>query len=372
MNGNGMNRKGLFDGNQLNEAARSVYAYMMNSEPEQWGGHAWTDWAMNADRWDWNAGVGAIAAAEFAEKTGDEAVLREIEAWVERNIGQFEASRVINSIAPFAVFPLLHRLTGRSFYAEKAGEVARWLIDEAPRTKNGAFEHTVTEKASFSEQIWADTVFMAVLFLARTARMSGEGRIALEALRQVRRHLEALQDEETGLLFHGWDCEAGNRMSGARWNRANAWIAVGVPMILEETEALCGDDALLADIKGRYIRLAEALVRHQDAGGLWPTVLDRPGFYAETSGSAGIACGLYKAARMGLVPEALAGRADRAVPAVLAAIGPDGAVAGVSGGTPVLPSVEAYGEVPVFPTLYGQGLTLLLLTEALAGAGDRR
>ncbi|WP_217592818.1 glycoside hydrolase family 105 protein [Cohnella sp. GbtcB17] len=365
MNGNGSGNR-----NQVDEAARSVYRYMMHSKPAQWGGHEWTDWAMNADRWDWNAGVGVIAAAEFAEKTGDEVILREIEAWVQRNIGQSEAILVINSIAPFAVFPLLHRLTGRSFYADKAGEVARWLIDEAPRTKNGAFEHTVTEKASFSEQIWADTIFMAVLFLARTARMKGDGRIALEALRQVRLHLEALQDEETGLLFHGWDCEAGNWMSGARWNRANAWIAVGVPMIVAETEALCGDDALLADVKRRYARLAEALVGRQGADGLWPTVLDRPGFYAETSGSAGIACGLYKAARMGLVPEALSAHADRAVPAVLAAIGPDGAVGGVSGGTPVLASVEAYGEVPIFPTLYGQGLTLLLLAEVSAGAGE--
>ncbi|BBH19398.1 hypothetical protein Back11_07430 [Paenibacillus baekrokdamisoli] len=43
----------------------------------------------------------------------------------------------------------------------------------------------------------------------------------------------------------------------------------------------------------------------------------------------------------------------------------DGAVDGVSGGTPVLASIEAYNEVPVFPTLYGQGLTLLLLTEVI-------
>jgi len=365
-----LSENGLWNRNQLDEAARSVYRYMMHSKPEQWGGHEWTDWAMNADRWDWNAGVGVIAAAEFAAKTGNGEVLRELEAWVERNVGQSESILVINAIAPFAIFPLLYRETGRSIYADKAGEVARWLIGKAPRTKNGAFEHTVTEKASFSEQIWADTIFMAVLFLARTARMMQDREMAEESLRQVQLHLGALQDEDTGLLFHGWDCEAGNWMSGARWNRANAWIAVGVPIILGETEALCADEGLLADIKGRYIQLIEALVQRQSPGGLWPTVLDRPGFYAETSGSAGIACGVYKAARMRLVPEAMLAHADRAVQAVLAAIGPDGAVAGVSGGTPVLPSVEAYGEVPNFPTLYGQGLTLLLLTEALKGVGD--
>ena len=99
--------------------------------------------------------------------------------------------------------------------------------------------------------------------------------------------------------------------------------------------------------------------------GLWPTVLDRPSYYEETSGSAGIACGLYKAVRAGLVPPAMIGSAERALPAVLGRISGNGAVEGVSGGTPVLASIEAYDEVPIFPTLYGQGLTLLLLSEAL-------
>lgn len=348
------------------EAADRVYRYMMHSRPDEWGEHEWTDWAMNVDHWDWNAGVGLIAAADYGARLGKEAVLGEVEAWIARNVWQSETIRVINSVAPFAVFPLLHRTTGKAFYAEKAAETARWLIAEAPRTSSGAFEHTVTERATFSEQIWADTIFMAVLFLARTARMAQDVELAEEALRQTRLHLAALQDEETGLLYHGWDCAAGNWMSGARWNRANAWIAVGVPMIMEETAGLCRDDELAADVRARYRRLAAALADRQRADGLWPTVLDRPAYYAETSGSAGIACGLYKAARAGLAPSELAELGARTVPAVLATIGPNGAVAGVSGGTPVLPSIEAYGEVPTFPTLYGQGLTLLLLTEALA------
>ncbi|MBB6670748.1 glycoside hydrolase family 88 protein [Cohnella nanjingensis] len=350
---------------RLEEAASRVYRYMMHSKPEEWGDHKWADWAMNIDRWDWNPGVGLIAAEAYGEPSARGEVLRDVETWTRRNLGQSETVKVINAIAPFAVFPRLYRETGERYYAERAEAIARWLMDEAPRTRSGAYEHTVTEQASFSEQIWADTVFMAVLFLARTARLLANGRMADEALRQALLHLQALQDEESGLLYHGRNCEAGDWMSAAKWNRANAWNAVGIPMILEEVEGLAGDAETLREIKRRYLRLAEALAARQSDGGLWPTVLDRPGYYAETSGSAGIACGLFKAAAMGLVPAALADHAERALSAVLDCIGADGAVAGVSGGTPVLDSVEAYGEVPVFPTLYGQGLVLLLLTEAL-------
>ncbi|SFJ81348.1 Glycosyl Hydrolase Family 88 [Paenibacillus sp. UNC496MF] len=67
----------------------------------------------------------------------------------------------------------------------------------------------MTEQASFAERIWADTVFMAVLFLARTARMAGDPRLAEEALEQTLLHLRALQDDETGLLYHGWNCASG-------------------------------------------------------------------------------------------------------------------------------------------------------------------
>jgi unsaturated rhamnogalacturonyl hydrolase len=37
----------------------------------------------------------------------------------------------------------------------------------------------------------------------------------------------------------------------------------------------------------------------------------------------------------------------------------------VSGGTPIMPTIDAYGKLTRYPTLYGQGLTLLMLSEYL-------
>jgi len=349
-------------------AAERVYRFMTGSRPEEWGDHEWTDWAMNIDRWDWNSGVGVIAAAEYGIGSGRSEVLGEVERWVERNRRLSESVSTINGMAPFAVFPSLFRLTGKEEYADKTKEVAQRMIERFPRTGSGAFEHTVTENASFREQIWADTVFMAVLFLARAGRLLSDRRLTDEALRQTLLHLEALQDEGTGLLYHAWNCEKGNWMSSAKWNRANAWNVCAVPMIWEEAEGAGGDSAILREIGARYRKLAEAVIARQNPGGLWPTVLDRPDFAEETSGSAGLACGIYKAVRLGLAPAGARAHADRAAKAVLARIAENGAALGVSGGTPVLDSVEAYNLVPTFPTLYGQGLTLMLLAEAGANA----
>ncbi|MEJ1715132.1 glycoside hydrolase family 88 protein, partial [Escherichia coli] len=88
---------------------------------------------------------------------------------------------VINAMAPFAIFPTLYEYTHDNLFLEESLRVGQWMLAEAPRTREGAFEHTVTENVSFPEQVWADTIFMAVLFLARLARVTGDHSYAFEA-----------------------------------------------------------------------------------------------------------------------------------------------------------------------------------------------
>jgi unsaturated rhamnogalacturonyl hydrolase len=246
---------------------------------------------------------------------------------------------------------------------ETARKIGDWMLNEALRTREGAFEHTVTENASFPEQVWADTLFMAVLFLARLAKLTGESAYAKEAESQLLLHLRLLQDSETGVLFHGWNCAAGNHMSSARWTRANTWVVLACPWICGELASLI---EIPTEIVQRYRQLAAGLRNYQGADGLWPTVLDRPDFYPETSGSAGIAAGWLAGMRIGWLDDTYRNPVNQALKGVLAQISPDGTVNGVSGGTPVMPNIEAYNAIPCYPTLYGQGLTLILLSLALA------
>lgn len=340
----------------LKETAERVYRYMTAGRYEEWG----TD----IEHWDWVPGVGLIAIMEYGTGRENESAIRYVEQWVERNRGKAASAKTVNAMAPFAVYPELYRRTGRAELLSEAGRIAAWMLDEAPRTREGAFEHTVTEPASFPEQAWADTVFMAALFLARCARLTGDCRVAEEALRQTLLHLRLLQDERTGALFHGWDCGAADHLSAALWCRANAWIACAVPEIAAELSELVPESV---ELRERYVRMAEGLRALQAEDGLWHTVMDRPDFYKESSGSAGIACGFIKAVRGGLLPAEYLASAALAVKGLLPLVTSKGEVKGVSGGTPVLPSVDAYNRIPQYPTLYGQGLTLMLLTEAAAG-----
>ncbi|MDD9271346.1 glycoside hydrolase family 105 protein [Paenibacillus sp. GCM10023248] len=323
------------------------------------------EWGMDIHQWDWVPGVGVIAILDYYQSTGDAKALAYLQEWVKRNEEKAKGTKVINSIAPYAIFPALHRITGDAWYKDEAVRIAEWLIHETPRTREGAFEHTVTENVEFSEQVWADTIYMAVLFLARTAKLAGNKTYAEEALDQVLIHLRLLQDPQTQVLFHGWNCASGNHMSGARWTRANAWVAAGVPMIVEEIAELA---AIPEELKERYGRLMAGLLAYQQSDGLWSTVMDQPHFYREVSGSAGIAFGLLKGAEAGLITQSdeTAAAVQRAVGAILPQITEDGVVLSVSGGTPVMPTVQAYQDnIPTYPTLYGQGLVLMLLAKVM-------
>jgi unsaturated rhamnogalacturonyl hydrolase len=119
------------------------------------------------------------------------------------------------------------------------------------------------------------------------------------------------------------------------------------------------------EINTRYKNMVDGILKYQADNGLWHTVMDRPDFYQETSGSAGNAGGIMKAVRLHMLEPGTMASALKAMEGVITKINPDGAVEGVSGGTPIMPTIDAYGKLTRYPTLYGQGLTLLMLSEYL-------
>lgn len=337
---------------RIDDAMSKIYTYMIEDHQGNWG--------MDINHWDWVPGVGVISILDCGDKTGQEEAIHYVQTWVERNKQKSDVQKVINSMAPFAVFPSLYRHTGQEWLLSKAQEIAQWMLKEAPRTRERAFEHTVTEAAEFHEQVWADTVFMAVLFLARLAKLTGDKHLAEEVLEQTMLHMQLLQDSHKGLLYHGWNCEARNHLSAVHWARANAWIVLSVPEIIDEINGLT---AIPTELYERYRSLAVALRLCQAEDGLWHTVLDQVNTYKETSASAGIACGFIRGIHAGILDASFSESIERTVSGVLSLIKPSGEVAGVSGGTPIMPSVDAYNHIPIYPTLYGQGLSLQLLTE---------
>jgi len=344
------------------EKAGKVYGYMkrgtagLTRETAHEVDHDPASWGMDIDDWDWNAGVGMIAISDYYEKTQNPEVLQYITDWIAKNKHQCAKKDHVNYLTPLAIYPDMFLRTKAPYYRETAVEYADWVMANAGRSKDGVFFHG----ASVSGEVWADTVFMALVFLSRTAKLTANHSIAKQVIKQLLSHLQLLQDEGTGILFHGYHCVGDHHMSGALWTRGNSWVVIGAPIVIETIGDLVD---VPEEIISRYRRLVEGLLQYQAESGLWHTIVDRPDFYEETSGSAAIAGGIMKAVRLQMLDSGHMSHALRAMKGVTANINPEGAVEGVSGGTPIMPTIDAYGKLTRYPTLYGQGLTLLMLDE---------
>lgn len=315
-------------------------------------------WMFNAEVFDWNPGVFLAGAAAAYRKSGNDNILKYLKGWCDRHLCEADAQRTVNSSAPLIMVSDLYEITGEEKYRSVCEEAAAWLYRSAPLTVDGGLEHTVTEGDDFGDQMWADTLFMAVLFMAKWGRITNNKEYMDFAARQLVLHHKILCDDKSGLFFHGWDGRARNHMSAARWARANAWIMLASGLIIGET----GDDFEgKDDVIKSLTSLAEALTKCQHENGGFSTVLDVPDSYCEASATAGIAAGIFYGIANDLLPDSFLDTARSAAEYVKGVIMEDGSVTEVSTGTPVMPSVEAYFTIERGCALYGQGLTLFML-----------
>lgn len=314
--------------------------------------------------WEWHHGVGLYGMIRYYFQTGDENILKGIINWFEKNFEKGNPKlRHVNSTAPVFTLAYLYEITGDKRYGEFCDDWAKWVMNELPRTEEGAFQHTVSNGQNYN-QVWDDTLFMAVLFLAKYGVMTKNEEYINETIRQFLVHLKYLTDVETGLLFHGWTFEGRHNFARARWARGNSWLTTVIVDYFDIVENLNGGvkmfliEALKSQVK--------ALKKYQDESGMWHTLIDVPESYLETSATAGFAYGILKGVRLGYLDKEYEEAAIKAVKAVISNIDKDGYILKVSYGTGMGNTLQEYMDVPYeMQPSFGSALTILMLTECL-------
>ena len=319
------------------------------------------DWAMNIQKFDWVPGVGLVGILKAYEVTGKKEYLDFLIRWAKVHGSEAYSQKTVNSTAPLITILELYRITGEKAYGKICSDIAEYILHEAPMTVDGGLEHTVTEDASFSDQMWADTLFMVCIFMARYGRMTGMPQYSDFAVNQLKLHYRYLWDEEKHLFYHGWDGKNRNHLSGICWGRANAWIICSTVEILDAVPEFEGREEIICRLR----KHAEGLARCQRKDGLFSTILDDPDSYEELSASAGIACGILRGIKAGYVDQGERETALKACGQFSRYISDSGEVLGVSGGTPIMENAQAYRDIPRMATLYGQALMCLALAESV-------
>jgi unsaturated rhamnogalacturonyl hydrolase len=312
------------------------------------------------DEWEWPTGVALYGIWKVYKKTGDRKYLDFLTQWYDRQLGKAAPHRDVNTVAPALALACLYEETREPRYLEAVLDWGGWVMGSMERTEYGGLQHMTAWNKHY-QQLWDDTLFMAVLFLLKAGLLLGKPDWAEEAKYQFLIHIKYLQDKRTGLWRHGWTFDCRHNFAGAFWARGNSWFSISAVEFLE----MLGDGAAARFVLGSFQDQMKELRKYQGECGLFNTLVDTEECYYETSASAGFAYGMLKGARLGYLPEEYRDTGMKSAEAVMGQIDADGAVQGVSGGTGMGRTLQHYKDIPVRPTAYGQGLAFLMLTELI-------
>lgn len=312
--------------------------------------------------WEWPQGVALFAMYQYYRQCGDQETLAYLKNWFDTQIAKGLPPQNINTTCPMLMLACIYEECGDEKYLPLLKTWAEGVLYELPRTPEGGLQHIVSGIRN-DGQLWDDTLYMTVLFLARMGRVLKKEDYIQESVRQFLVHIKYLSDVKTGLFFHGWTFHGDHHFANALWGRGNSWYTSGLVDYLECLDGRPDMDGFREFLLSTLLRQVEALEKYQDDSGLWHTILDDSDSYLETSASCAFAYGILKAVRKGYLPARFALVGEKAVKGVLNCITDDGTVTGVSYGTPVFSTIQEYKDVPICPMPYGQSMALMMLVE---------
>ncbi len=309
-------------------------------------------------QWDWSIGVGFYGVGKAYDFNHDEAYILKLKEWIDARIDGGIPAICVNTNALMTTVLRLQQRCPEDRYERLCRVFDDYLLNAGPRVPCGALAHETIESPN-SGQIWTDTLFMSIIYAVQRALLLNDESYLQEALRQLRLHVSHLYDSDWGLFYHGWN-DVERRPLGARWGRGNAWVIVSAMEILDLVPF---DFDGRQDLMDRLLHQLATLEKLQDTDGYWRTVLDHPETYAESSVTAGVAYGVLKGIRLGLVPRDYTTMAQRAIRTLLNNVDAEGNVLRGSSGTPIKQNIAGYVQVPYAITPFTQGLALMALCE---------
>ncbi len=319
--------------------------------------------AMTYKFWDWTNGVGLYGFWKLYNHSKNEKYLDVIGEYYDFHYknGGFPGKN-INTVIQMLTLLNYHIEVKDNKYVKELEEWANWIMEELPRTEEGGFQHITIHDENKGE-LWDDTLYMTVLYLARYGKWANNQKMIDEAKYQFILHIKYLQDKKTNLLFHGWTFEGRHNFVEALWGRGNSWFTVAVPEILE---ILGTDDKVFTTlVSNAYRNQVDALIKYIDEEtGLWHTLINDKSSYLEASATSAICAGILKGISLGLIDNSYKKYIDKSLNSILDLIDENGVVNQVSGGTAMgRDSVDFYKNIPIRREPYGQALAMLFLIE---------
>jgi len=313
--------------------------------------------------WEWTQGVGLFGIWKLFSVTGNQEYMDILTKYYDNQLAVGFPQLNVNTAAPYLAMSFLAEYLNYERYMEPCRQAAEWIMIHMPRTQEGGIQHKTSDDIN-EQELWDDTLFMTVLFLANMGRILNREDYQKEAQYQFLLHMKYLQDPRTGFWYHGWTFLNRNNFTGAFWGRGNCWVTIAIPELLDMIPC---PEPVERILKEALINQVAALAECQSENGMWHTLLDDPDSYVEASATCGFAYGILRGVNTGILDERWRQMAERALAPVLSLISEDGVLGQVSYGTAMgRTSKDFYKQIPLRPMPYGQALAILFLVEGIS------
>jgi unsaturated rhamnogalacturonyl hydrolase len=258
-------------------------------------------------RWHYHQGVFLLGVERCWKASKQEKYYQYVKDWVDSiiltdgTIKNYNSTELDDLQAGILLFDLFDR-TGDERY-KKALYTLVSHLHHWKRNAAGGFWH----KEAYPNQMWLDGLFMAGPLAVQFGNRFNESGFFDMIVEQALLMWKNTRDEQTGLLYHGWDeskqavwADPVTGRAPEFWGRAIGWYPAALLDILDYLPNTHGGRILLIDILNN---LLIALTKYQDdKTGLWYQVVDKgdhPDNWLETSCSSLFVYSLAKAVRMG-------------------------------------------------------------------------
>lgn len=319
---------------------------LMKSHPD-----SYTIDGAKAPHWDYVHGLVLCAFEQLYKEKKDEKYAAYIKQYADDLIDseggiktyKFESYNIDNIVAGRLLFDLYNKTQDQRYLTAMQTLIKQ--LEEQPRTASGGFWH----KKIYPNQMWLDGLYMGSPYYAQYTTVFEKGKNLDDVAKQFEQIQLHATDKNTGLLYHAWDESKqmpwANKSTGTSpnfWSRSMGWYAMALVDVLDFFPE---NHPKKKKLIGYLNNLANALVKFQDASGLWYQVTDmgeREGNYLETSGSSMFAYAFAKGVNKGYLHEKFKKSAKKAFTGVTSkyiTVHPDGqivitnacAVAGLGG-----------------------------------------
>ncbi len=317
--------------------------------------------------WEWTQGVGLFGVWKLYQQKKDKRYLDILTKYYERQLQTGLPSKNINTVTPLLAMSFVAQELGSQRYLDVCAEWAESVYKDFPRTKEGGLQHITSDSVN-EQELWDDTLFMTVLFLANMGKILNKQEYLDEAEYQFLLHTKYLADRKTGLWYHGWTFNGNHNFAGAFWGRGNCWLTAAIPEYLSMVECSASVKKFLVNAWQRQV---QALLEYQNENGMWHTLVDDKTSYVESSATCGFGYGILKGVTLKIAPQEWAQAALKALKPILEYTDEHGVVQQVSYGTPMgRESKDFYKNIELKPMPYGQALAMLFVMEALPYVSD--